>query len=210
MRIRILLLLGASIVLLAQGCTPAITKDNVQNIHRVGVVNTFPDYAGFIHIGTTVFNNQLDTVSDPSYRKLVTEIVDSYLEEHGYEVKHFSKAPTAAEFDVDVLLEVSPQASELMAHATGCGFYQRSAFGIKHRPTSFAILGITHYFSPNTAFKYGTSAAAKTPLPVANLPNSWAELTDQQKVELREILLQDLRVALTEALEDTGLDKKSK
>jgi hypothetical protein len=193
------LIIGSLILLTA--CASPLTKQELESIHTVGVVNGFPESPNFVNIGTTVFNNEYDEVSDPTLKGFVTNEVLSQIKLRGYSAEI---SENIADENVDLVMVIVPREIYNMIGTYGYGFYQRSMFSVSVFEKSYIALNLrpTTKGSSRCDTCYGQSM---TDLPISEMPEKWSELEDSKQEEFIKILKQDIKNAVKVAFEKTGL-----
>lgn len=195
-------LLIAGIVMLLSACATPLTKGELEQIKRVGIVNNFPEHPSFTSIGTTLFNNTYDRAKDPTLKPFVTEHLATRLQERGFTVTEIDSENTDA--GVDMVVIVIPRDIYNMVDTFGYGFYQRSMFGANAFRKSYTALNL----EPRIKGKSRCSACygeSLTDLPIDDMPEEWSSLSETQQQQFAESLRTDIRNAIDRALQKTGL-----
>lgn len=184
------------------GCTSPLTKQDIEKIETIGVLNKFPDKPNFVNVGTTIFNNKSDTVNDASFKNYLTIVISKHLKERGYSVVELSKGMSIS--GIDLVLEVKPRGVYNMIDTDGYGFHDRSVLGKSISRTAYVALNLV----PKTGGRsrcescYGQSLDV---LPTLDMPDLWDELSDRDKEIFKRILNENIVNAIKIALPKTGL-----
>ena len=195
-------LLLVIVVFLLSACASTITKTDIAKIKVVGVVNNFPDSPKYTLVGTTVFNNDYDTINDTTFKSLVTNEVTTLLQNKGYQTIILSKGDAGNR--IDMMIEILPRDLYNMPYTMGYGFYQRSMFGITANKISYTALNLIPVIqgSKRCSACYGESI---TNLPMDVMPSKWSEIGQEKQVELKNLLKADIQKAVNKAFSGIGL-----
>ena len=192
----------AVLVLLISACATPLSQKDLDNIKTVGILNDFPDKPNFTNVGTTIFNNENDTVDDSSYKEFLTATIEDVLIKKGYKVTLLSDDKPHSH--VDLVLKVIPRDVYNMPSTYGFGFYERSLLGGSLYRKSYVALNL----SPMTNGESRCNACyaeSLTDLPVEEIPSLWNDLSDEMKLEFEKILKNDIVKTIDKVFPKTRL-----
>ena len=192
----------AVLLALLTACATPLTKNDIENIRHVGVLNTFPDYPNYTIVGTTIFNNEYGKIEDPSLKSFITNELIEQLSSRGISAKEISDETKNS--GVDLILVVVPRDIYNMIDTYGYGLYQRSMFGVKAFKKSYVAMNIRPTINGKSRCDscYGQSLTA---LPIDEMPEIWSDLDVAQQEQLIELLKKDIKNAVDIAFKKTGL-----
>jgi len=201
------------LLIFVSGCS-TLTKIEKENIHTVGVLNTFPENPTWTVIGVTMFTNDFSYVPDNGYKELLTSTTMKYLKNKGYKVKEISSKNTKLDDDIDLILKIKPREVYPYPHTNGYGFIQRNLFGTLEQPFAYVSLYITPILRKNYGMEqnYGLTFGSSTinskhfeQIKMEVLPEKWNKLSDSDQQKFEKILKCDIKKILEEQLPRLGL-----
>jgi len=201
------------LLIFVSGCS-TLTKIEKENIHTVGVLNTFPEKPTWTVIGVTMFTNSFSYVPNKGYKELLTSRTIKYLKDKGYKVKEISSKNTKLDDDIDLILEIDPREVYPYPHTNGYGFVQRNLLGTLEQPFAYVSLYITPILRKNYGMKqnYGFTFGSSTinskhfePIKLEVLPEKWNKLSDENQQKFEKILKLNIEKTLEEQLPRLGL-----
>ena len=189
---------------LLAGCAAPLTREELAEIERVGIVNSFPPHPNYTHIGTTIFNNSNELVEEGEYHTYLVEVLSELLRGRGYTPVPMA-ADAGADGQVDLVIEIIPRDVYEMVETYGYGFYQRSFLGAVAYTKSYVALNLRSTLGARSTCE-SCNGQSLSSLPVTGqLPRSWTALSAAQRQRFREILMTDIRRALEKAFAKIGL-----
>jgi PBP1b-binding outer membrane lipoprotein LpoB len=74
-----------TLIALLAGCSSMpLSKQQVNKVQSIAIINNFPQYPSYSSIGTTVFQNSYDKIINKNYQEELSSIFAKYLGQKGY------------------------------------------------------------------------------------------------------------------------------
>lgn len=185
-------------------CSSHLTKEELQNINRVGIVNNFPEFPSYIVIGTTIFNNEYGIINDKKFHDKFSEVATNYLTKKNYKVSAIPDKDKETK-NVDLILVFKPlDIYQMPGTSYGYGLNQRSMFGNAMAPNVYVSFNVFLYLNGEyTGNSFYTKAL--TILPLGDLPLKWDDLSVDNKKLVTENLNKAIDESVTQILIETGI-----
>ncbi|WP_428034087.1 hypothetical protein [Amphritea sp.] len=192
------------LVSLCAACAGPMSRDKIDTIQTVGIVNSFPQSPTLVNIGTTIFNNQYDSLPGTDYYEKVTDAAIAYFNEKGFKAEFVKENSEQSRSKFDLLIELVPRDMYGLPDTYGYGVFQRSFLGMKKKPIVYVALNMGPYFKGSKQgdafYKQGV-----TELEITDLPAQWAELTTDQQRMIDKALKQQIETTITELIAQLGI-----
>lgn len=199
------IILMLTLIALLAGCNSMpLTKQQVNKVQSIAIINNFPQYPSFSFIGTTTFQNSYDYIINKNYQEKLSNIFAKYFSQKGY--KNIAVYNKTKEYkgEVDLIITLEPSGLDLPAapNNAGYGIYQRSFFGLRDKASTYiemnALVKLKSGEEFNTHFHDFAAVSFK------NLPKKWSYLSSAQKNEIERKLEQNIKKSI-KTMHDLGL-----
>jgi hypothetical protein len=194
---------------LLSGCASQLTKSEIERIHAIGVLNSFPTNPTWTVIGTTILTNHFSEVEPRGYKELLSQITIDYLTKKGYTVKEIFDKNSTQNSDIDFRIELSPWDASQYVSTKGYGFVQRSFMGLKQGPYAYVVMHIVPRFKKGSDFgHFGKNSIYREqfePLSISDMPSAWDKLPSATQDDLERSLKISIEKYLNEQLPKLGL-----
>ena len=195
------LFLVTILVSLLSACATKIKQQELLTVKTVGVINKFPAYPNFVTIGTTIFNNEYADIKDPQFGNLLVETVLEYVKARGFSVKLINESERNL---YDMVLELIPRDVYATPGTYGFGVNQRSMFGNPMQANTYVALNIGPYIRGKKKCSACYLQKLK-PIPIEELPATWGELSEPNRVIITKTLRANIKESLDEILNTVGI-----
>jgi hypothetical protein len=203
------IILISLVTMFNQGCgkpTVPMSSEDLKAINKVVVVTDFPDYPAYEVIGTTMFNNELSTVEDKSFKELLVNTTIELLRTKGYEVEERGlDYKSQTDLIITVLSGYNFFEKPPNDFKNGYGFFEHSSFGNSSTRFSYVALYIVPTYKGEVRCKscgYTEFETAHIPF---DLPNVWSELSKGEEEKISEKLNNNIVAAVKRGIAQTGL-----
>lgn len=183
------------------GCASTLKPNELQTVKTVGVLNHFPDTPNFVTIGTTIFNNEYAKINDSQFSNTLIELVTERLKAKGFTAQLINESQRN---QFDMVIELIPRDVYATPGTYGYGVNQRSAFGNAMQANTYVALNIAPYIRGKK--KCSACYLQKLmPIDIEELPKTWDDLSNEQKIHVAETLNKNIESAINEIMTQVGL-----
>ncbi|CAC9649936.1 hypothetical protein [uncultured Gammaproteobacteria bacterium] len=194
-----------TLIALLAGCSSMpLSKQQVNKVQSIAIINNFPQYPSYSSIGTTVFQNSYDKIINKNYQEELSSIFAKYLGQKGYKnVAVYNKTKKyKGEVDLVITLEPSGLNRPAAPNNAGYGIYQRSFFGIQDKASTY--IEMNALIKLKSGEEFNTHFHDFSPVSFKDLPKKWDYLSNSQKNEIESKIKQNMKKSIN-AMRDLGL-----
>jgi hypothetical protein len=211
------------LVAILSGCAKSLTKNEIETIHRVGIINHFPDY--FTHMTADVAlpgARGLRRVQDIELKNFVGAELKEQLQQKGFsvvEVKNVPFVDARQQFlkhgfsmgkedkqvsieNVDLIIEIIPREHQGMINSMGYGFHKSAVFGLEGRQFAYTALELN--LLVNAENRCG-NCNGEVSIEISGMKLDWNDLEEAKQIALLGILKLNIRTTLEAALAEGNL-----
>jgi hypothetical protein len=212
------------LVVILSGCAKSLTKNEIETIHRVGIINHFPDYFTHMTIDLTMLGDHgFRKVQDLELKTFLGLELKDQLQEKGFTVVEVKNVPfydAREQFlknglsmsmgndnfsinNADLVIEIIPRPEGSMLNSIGYGFqHKKTLLGGEGR--QFAYTSLELNLLVNGENRCGNCRSERM-IEVSGMKLNWGELDEAKQTALLGILKLNIRATLEAALEASKL-----
>lgn len=199
-------LITSLLILTITACATPITKEQLNNIKTVGLINSFPENPNYLSIGLTIFENETSNLDALSFKQYLTDISSSYLKKQGLNVSTFRDRESAEKANLDMVIELLPRDAYQKPGTYGYGFYQRTLFGAKvGNAQSYVALNLSpesRYFSSAFSAYYKENFDN---IHLKALPENWDKIPEADRSKMIDNLKNNIDKTVIGLFKEFGL-----
>ena len=199
-------LITSILIIFITACATPITKEQLNNIKTIGLVNSFPENPNYLSIGLTIFENETSSLNSLSFKQYLTDISSSYLKDKGYKVSIYENRELAEKANLDMVIELLPRDAYQKPGTYGYGFYQRTLFGANvSNAQSYVALNISpesKYFSNAFAAYYKENFDN---IHLDALPEKWDNIPTDDRNKMIDNLKNNINKTVLGLIQEFGL-----
>jgi len=209
-------------IVFVTGCAKQLTQSEVDNIHRVAIINHFPDYFTHMTIDLTMLQDHgFRKVQDLELKNFVGDELSDQLQQKGFKVVEVKNVPFydlrekflnhgfsggKDEFsidNVDMVIEIIPRPEESMSNSIGYGFQHKKTL-IGGLGKQFAYTALELKLIVDGESRCG-NCTSESKIEVSGMKLNWQELDDSKQISLLGLLKLNIRNALQVSLEKSKI-----
>jgi hypothetical protein len=192
-------------LVLVTGCAAPMSKNELVAVKKIGIINGFPENPNYLKIGTTVFQNNTENIDSLRYKDLVSNQVEGYLKEKGYQPVEVKDKASLESGEVDMVIEIVPRDALSKPYTNGYGFFQRSFFGSKTPASSYVALNLVPSKKNSVNLFSAYYKENFQELGIVELPDKWGDLSEKQKEVFTENLKNNIQTTIRALIVTLGL-----
>ncbi len=185
---------------LLQGCASnQYNPEEIKQVKKIGVINSFPEFPSYITLGTTNLNHDGSIMKLSGLKDEVSHAALTYLQNKGYQAE---LTELTKQNNYDMIIHIRP-GMDSNRITNGYGLQRRTIFSAESWINVFMIYSLNVKLQNDEPRNIVHQYLKETEL--EGLTDTWPELSEEQKQQVQSSMQKHIILATEEAIKKVGL-----